>query len=400
MSTQSDQPADPQPAGVDSATAPRSGKQPAPSTASDYRLYRRLLGYVGPYRPQFLVAVLAMVIVAATNPAIAALMEPMFDGAFIDQDPRTMVMVPVLLVVVFAVRAVASFFSGAALHWVSNRVILDLRRDMFKRMTLLPIHYFDQHSAGTLMSRFTYDVTQLKEASTYALTVLLRDALAVIGLLAWMFYLNWQLTLAVLLAGPLIVISMSLIRKRLRRMSRVVQETMGEIHHELDESLHATREMKLYAAQPQALQHFMDVANKHRRYSVKFGMAAVASSPIVQMIAALALAAIVYLGAQLAQRELMTVGSFISFFTAMALLLTPLKHLATLNEFLQRGLAAAERVFDLIDSTPEPDLGKTVLGRARGELKFEQVSFSYNAERGFAVQDINITIAPGESVAL
>lgn len=368
--------------------------------SSDLQLYRRLLGYVRPYRPQFLIAILAMVLVAVTNPGIAALMEPMFDGAFIDKDPATMVRIPLLLVGVFFIRSLASFVSNAILQNVSNRVILDLRTAMFARLMRLPIRYFDHHTAGSLMSRFTYDVTQLKETSVYVLTVLLRDALAVVGLIAWMFYLNWQLSLAVLLAVPLIVGVMAVIRKRLRRMSRLVQETMGDIHHNLDESIHATREIRLYGGQDRANGGLFDVAERHRRFSMKFAVAAAASSPAVQFIAALALAGIVYLGAQQALADRITVGEFISFFTAMALLLTPLRHLATLNEYLQRGLAAAETVFGLLDEQPEPSGGNVDLGSASGDIEFEGVSFSYDRDRGPALDNVGFAIRPGESVAL
>lgn len=367
---------------------------------SDFKLYRRLLGYVAPYRSVFMVSVLAMIVVALTNPALASLMEPMFDGAFINKDQAAMVQVPLMLVGLFFIRAIGSFASAAALQVVANKVILDLRRDMFQRLMRLPLPFFDQHTAGSLMSRFTYDVMQLKDASTYALTVLLRDALTVIGLLAWMFYINWELSLAVLLAAPLIVMVMAVIRKRLRRMSRLVQETMGDIHHALDESIQATREMRLYSAYEQTDGTFLGAADKQRRFSTKFGMAAAASSPSVQLIASIALAAIVYLGARQAQADLLTTGEFISFFTAMAMLLTPLRHLATVNEYLQRGLAAAETVFGLIDQTQEHDTGTLTLGRARGAIEFRHVSFSYDSERGNALEDIDLSIEPAESVAL
>lgn len=370
------------------------------NSSSDLQLYRRLLGYVAPYRQVFLLSILAMVIVAVTNPAVAALMEPMFDGAFIDKNRETMVQVPLMLVGVFFVRSLGSFISNAALQVVSNKVVRDLRGDMYQCLMRLPLNYFDRHTSGSLMSRFTYDVTQLREASVYVLTVLLRDALAVVGLIAWMFYLNWQLTLAVLVAAPLIVAVMSVIRKRLRRMSRAVQNTMGEIHHSLDESIQATREMRLYDSYEQMGNAFDQVADKNRRYNIKFGMAAAASSPSVQLIAAVALSTIVYFGAQLAIADRITVGEFVSFFTAMALLLTPLRHLATINESLQRGMAAAETVFALMDQPPEQDTGRVDLGRARGEIVFRDVSFSYDSERGYALRNINLDIKPGESVAL
>lgn len=370
------------------------------SIQGDFQLYLRLLRFVRPYWRLFVISLLAMVVVSITSPALAALMQPMFDDAFIERDPQVMVRVPLLLVLVFGLRAVATFVSGGALHLVANRVILDLRAAMFARLTSFPIRYFDRHTAGTLMSRFTYDVAQIKEASTHALTVLVRDSLSVIGLLAWMFYIDWGLTLAALVAAPLIMLVVMVIRRRLRRMSHGVQETMGDLHHVLDETLHATREMKLYAGQQQAGDHFYRVADRQRRFSIKFGLAAVAGSPLIQIITALALAAIMYLGARQAMADAITVGAFVSFFTAMALILAPLRHLASVNEHLQRGLAACDTVFALLDAEPETDNGTIGIGRVQGDIKFEQVRFSYDAQNEPALCDIDLHIRPGESVAL
>lgn len=366
----------------------------------DFQLYLRLLRFVRPYWKLFAISLLAMVVVSATNPALAALMQPMFDGAFIGQDPEAMVRVPVLLVLLFTLRAVATFISGGALQWLANKVILDLRTAMFRRLTTFPIRYFDEHTAGALMSRFTYDVTQIKEASTHALTVLVRDSLSIIGLIAWMFYIDWRLTLTVLIAAPLIMLVVMVLRRRLRRMSRGVQDTMGDLHHALDEALHSTRDMKLYAGENQIGAYFTAIADRHRRFGIKFGLAAVAGSPLIQIISSVALAVIIYLGAHQVAAGSITVGAFISFFTAMALILAPLRHLASINEHLQRGLAACETVFDILDTDPEADTGLIDLGCVQGDIRFEQVGFSYDVQHDPALIDIDLHIRPGESIAL
>jgi subfamily B ATP-binding cassette protein MsbA len=366
----------------------------------DLGLYLRLLRYVAPYWRWFALSIASMVIVSATNPAVAALMQPLFDGAFINKDPQAMWQVPILLVAVFVVRAVAGFLSGGALYWLANKVIMDLRAHMYAHLVEFPIGYFNSHTAGGVMSRFTYDVTQIREASTTALTILVRDALAVLALVGWMFWLDWRLSLAAMLGAPAIAAVMLIIRRRLRLMSRKVQDSMGEIHHRLDETIAGRREMKLYGAIAQERERFAGTLNRNRQYLTKLSMAAVASSPAIQLITALALAGIVYLGAQQALADRLTAGGFVSFVTAMGLLLSPLKRLAGINEFLQRGLAAAESVFRLVDTPGEEDTGTRTLARARGAIEFERVSFAYAADRAPALVDVSLRIEPGEVVAL
>jgi len=200
----------------------------------DIALYSRLLRYVVPYWRVFLLSVVSMVVLAATDPAIPALMQPMLDGAFIDNDPSSMTLIPVLFVVLFAIRGLAAYASGGALHWVANRVIMDLRREMYIRLLNYPSRFYDSHTTGKLISKFTFDVTQIREASTNTLSILVRDTLATFGLIAWMFYKDWQLALIAMTSAPLIVVIVLIIKRRLRKMSRKVQESMGDIHHVLD----------------------------------------------------------------------------------------------------------------------------------------------------------------------
>ncbi len=341
-----------------------------------------------------------MIILAATDPAIPALMQPMLDGAFIEKDPKVMTIVPILFIVLFAIRGLASYVSGVSLHWVANKVIMDLRQEMFARLVNYPTSFFDNHRSGSLMSRFTYDVTQIKEASTNAISTLVRDSLSVIGLLGWMFYIDWSLALICLAGAPLIGIIISIIRKRLRNMSLQVQETMGDIHHVLSECFDGQKVVKLYGGQEVEKKRFFDTVNAHRRFTMKFAMAATASSPAVQMVTAIILAIIIYVGIKLATSGSLTVGDFVSFFAAIAMLLGPLKRLAGINEHIQKGLAACESVFSLLDMDIESQHGEKELKDAKGKIDFRDISYRYVGAEDDALSSVSLTINPGETIAL
>ena len=366
----------------------------------DIILYRRLLGHVVPYWRRFLISIISMVILAATDPAIPALMQPMLDGAFIEKDPSIMTIVPILFIVLFAIRGLASYISGVSLHWVANKVIMDLRQAMFIRLVNYPTSFFDNHRSGSLMSRFTYDVTQIKEASTNAVSTLVRDSLSVIGLLGWMFYIDWSLALICLAGAPLIGIIISIIRKRLRKMSLQVQQTMGDIHHVLNECFDGQKVVKLYGGQEVEKRRFYNTVNSHRSFTMKFAMAATASSPAVQMVTAIILAIIIYVGIKLATSGDLSVGDFVSFFAAIAMLLGPLKRLAGINEHIQKGLAACESVFALLDMDIESQYGEKELKDAKGKIEFKDVTYRYTGAKEDALSSVSLIMNPGETIAL
>ena len=366
----------------------------------DIILYRRLLGHVVPYWRRFLISLISMGILAATDPAIPALMQPMLDGAFIEKDPSIMTIVPILFIVLFAIRGLASYISGVSLHWVANKVIMDLRQAMFIRLVNYPTSFFDNHRSGSLMSRFTYDVTQIKEASTNAISTLVRDSLSVIGLLGWMFYIDWSLALICLAGAPLIGIIISIIRKRLRKMSLQVQQTMGDIHHVLNECFDGQKVVKLYGGQEVEKRRFYNTVNSHRSFTMKFAMAATASSPAVQMVTAIILAIIIYVGIKLATSGDLSVGDFVSFFAAIAMLLGPLKRLAGINEHIQKGLAACESVFALLDMDIESQYGEKELKDAKGKIEFKDVTYRYTGAKEDALSSVSLIMNPGETIAL
>jgi len=367
---------------------------------TDIILYRRLLSHVVPYWRVFLLSIISMIVLAATDPAIPALMQPLLNGAFIDKDPNTIALMPFLFVGLFVIRGLAAYVSGMSLNWVANKVIMDLRQLMFDRLIDYPTSFFDANRSGSLMSRFTYDVTQIKDASANAISTLVRDSISVLGLLAWMFYIDWSLALICMIGAPVIAIIVSIIRRRLRKMSRKVQDTMGDIHHVLAECFDAQKVIKLHGGQDVEKQRFFKTINAHRRFSMKFLSASVATGPAIQIFTAFLLAIIIYVATQQANADSLLVGDFVSFFTAIAMILGPLKRLAGVNEHIQKGLAASESVFNILDTDIEPESGDKTLTDVRGKLEFKNVSYRYAEVETAALDSISLVIKPGETVAL
>ena len=368
--------------------------------SSSRELYARLMSYVRPYWKVFALAILGMVLTAATEPMFPALLKPLLDGSFIKRDQSVSYLMPFALVGIFLLRGVLTFVSSYAMSWVSNRVILDLRAVLFHRLLQLPSSYFENNSSGALLSKIAYDVSGVNAAATSVLTVLVRDALAVIGLLIWLFYLNWKLTLLTLIVVPAVAIVIKLTSKRLRRMSTESMRAMGDVTHVLEESIECQKVVKVFGGQRYEESRFGRANQELRGFSMRQSVAASLTAPMVQLFAAIALAIIVGIALKQSESDQFTVGEFVSFITAMLMLLAPLKHLSDINAPLQRGLASAESVFSVLDEKPENDTGTVELPRARGELRFDDLGFTYAGSSRAALERIDLTIKPGETVAL
>jgi subfamily B ATP-binding cassette protein MsbA len=363
-------------------------------------LYRRLLTHVRPHWQVFTVGVLGMVIVAATTPALPALMKPLIEGTFIQKDPVLMQWLPVVIIALFAVRGLGTYLSAYGLSWVGTRVVTDLRNAMFAKLLALPASYYERQSSGVLISKLTFDVTQVSTAATSALTIVFRDSLSIVGLLAYLLWLNWKLTLFALAMAPLIVAVVRTLSVRLRASSYEVQQGMGHITQVIDETIGAHKVVKLFGGQRYEQRRFDEEANQLRRHLMKQVTAVAASAPIVQLIAAVAIAVIIWFAMEQSSVAQLSVGEFAAFVTGMLLLTAPLKRVTDINEYVQKGLAAAESIFRLIDEPAEPDLGTTAIGRTRGEIRFERVSFQYEGAERPALEGVDFTIAPGRTVAL
>jgi len=363
-------------------------------------LYARLLRQVLPYKWQFAIALLGMILTAATEPALPALLKPMLDQSFVKKDPSWKVFVPIALVGLFLIRGVTNFISKYAMNWVGNRVVMDLRNRMFERMISLPSTFFDDHPSGNIISRLTNDVGQVMNAATGVVTNLVTDTFIVIGLLGWLFWLNWKLTSITLLAAPFISIILTIFNRKLRDVSRLSQQASGDLTSVTGEAIACNKVIKIFGGQASESQRFAQVSNRLRQMNMKHSAAAAMNVPLVQLVASLAIAVIVWLAIEQTARDENTVGGFVSFITAMIMLLAPLKRLSDISESLQRGLAASESVFDLIDSPSETDEGLLDPGRVDGKLVFDSVGFAYSRSTKPALKKLSFSIQPGETVAL
>ena len=324
----------------------------------------------------------------------------MLDGTFVQKDQTMIRMVPAVILLIFLVRGIGSFISTYAINWVGNKLVMDLRNEMFRKLLTLPTRYYDDHATGNLISKVTFDVTQVTSAATVVVTVAVRDSIVLIGLIGWLFYLNWKLTLLTLLMAPAIALIIRTISNRMRVSSRDSQQAMGDLTQVIEESVSAQKVVKLFGGQQYESNRFNEQANWVRRYAMKQASAGAANVPIVQMVAAIALAVVVYLATLQSNADEVTVGGFVSFIMAMLMLTAPLKRLTGVSEYLQRGLAAAESVFLLLDTESEVDSGTKTIGRVHGEIQFDHVKFSYSPDVRPALQDISLHIRAGENIAL
>ena len=363
-------------------------------------LYLRLLSHVRPHWKGFVLTLAATALAAATEPLFPALMKPLLDKGFGQGEQGWLAWLPLAIVGIFVLRGVAGFFASYGMSWVSNRVITDLRQLMFERLMRLPASYFDAHASSVPATRIAYDVNGVAAAATSTLTVLIRDTLSVIGLVGWLLYLNWKLTLISLAVIPLTALVVRAFSKRLRRLSLSAQEGMAQMNEVLQESIRGHKVVKIFGGEQHATSRFDKVNKALRGYGMRQAIAAAAVAPITQIFASVGLAIVVYVAMQQSASNETTIGGFVSFITAMLLLLAPLKHLADINAPLQRGLAAAESVFRMLDETAEVDAGTVALGRARGEIEFAGVGLRYASTERDALANIDLTIRPGETVAL
>ena len=365
------------------------------------KLYARLLTYVRPYWKAFAAAMAAMGLSSLLEPALPAMMKKILDDGFSSASgPWDWLIYPLIIMGLFLVRAVFGFIGEYLMSWVSNNVVTELRQAMFARMIRLPTRYYGDNLSGRLMSRIAYDVTGVAGAATNALTSLIKDSLAIVGLLAWLLYLNWQLTLITLSVVPFIAFVVRTFSKRLRNVAKGQQESMGRITQVLQETIEGHKVVKIFSGQRYEEERFRKSVREQRRLAMRATMAVAAQSPIVQFFAASGVAIIMGVALKQASNDQTTVGSFVSFITAMLMILPPLRRITDVNAPIQRGLAASESVFSLIDEAAEDDQGKEELGRATGLVEFDNVKFTYPGAECPALDSVSLTVRPGESVAL
>jgi ATP-binding cassette, subfamily B, bacterial MsbA len=367
---------------------------------SSRELYLRLMGYVRPYWRVFAVSIITMALAAATEPVLPALIKPLLDVTLVARKHTDAYLVPLAIIGIFAVRGVLGFVSSYTLAWVSNKIVLDLRNAMFARMLTLPTRYYDDNNSAVLVSKVTHEVSGVTSAATGVLTVLVKDSLTVVGLLGWLVYLNWRLTLVTFIIAPGVALVVKVFSKRMRRMSREGLRAQAEFMHVAQETINCHREVKIFGGQDYEVRRFERSNQKQRGYNMRQTVAASGTTPIVQIFMSIAVAVIISIALQQSAANELSVGDFVSFLTALLLLLSPIKHLTEVNAPLQRGLASAESVFELLDERPEQDSGTRIMPRAQGRIRYEGVSFAYPGAGREALNGVSVSVEPGETIAL
>ncbi|MDA3876065.1 MAG: lipid A export permease/ATP-binding protein MsbA [Halothiobacillus sp.] len=371
--------------------------------ASGWQTYRRLLGYTRQYVRLLVIAIIGMVGAALTEVAFAALMKPLLDGSFVNRDPATIHAMPLLLLGVFAVRMVAEFVSGYGMAWVGRSVIRDLKRDVFDQVLQLPVRFFDRVAGGEVLTRLNYQSEQVSEAASRALTTLIRDSVTVVGLMVWLLILSWQLALFIVVLAPVLVVLVGGISRAFRRYARRIQESMGQVSHVAEEVINGHRVVKLYGGEQFETARFARINAQNFRDFMKMQAVTAISSPLTQFVLALGIAGIVWFATTGDRMQSISVGTFVSFLTALSLMLAPMKRLIGVNAVLQRGIAAGESLFGLLDEPRENDAPDAVpVDRVSGRITFENVGLRYTTDESAAwvLKDLSLTVPAGQTVAL
>lgn len=341
-----------------------------------------------------------MVVTAATETAFPALMKQLMDKGFKEVPTFPVWWVPVIILLIFIVRGIAGFVSTYAMEWVANNVLRDIRQQLFDKLIELPASSFDARSGGQLISKLIAEVQMVLLAATNVVTVLIRDSLILLGLICWLFWINWKLTLIVIFLMPMLAFVTNRFSKRIRRVSRSYLASIGRMTSAVEEVISGNRVIKIYGGQDYESKKFANENATFRSQSLKVTLASAFHTPINQLIAAIGVAIVVTIALSETQSGNSSAGDFVSFLTAMLLMFSPLKHLAEINGQLQRGLAAAEGVFSLLDENAEEDLGTVVEERVVGNIDFRKVTFKYPTRETNALVDFNLTIPAGKTYAI
>lgn len=370
-------------------------------TKTDRTLYLRLLGFLRPYWKVFSVAALCMVCTAATEPVFPAIMKHLLDSGFRTTEARMIWLIPASIVLLFLARGVLSFVTNYLMTWVSTRLVVDLRRAMFDKLVGAPTQVFHTQPASQWIARLLYDVDNINQAATNVLVTAVRESLTAVALLSYLVYLDWKLTLITLTVGPVIAVLIQSFGRRIRKASKASLESLRAVAHTVEETTAANKVIKIYGGQAQQKERFHAVTESFRRSMMKEAVPASALTPITHMTASIAIAFIIYMALSRAMGQAGdTAGGFVSFITAMLLLISPIKQLTTISPILQRGLAACESVFGVLDAPVEADAGRAQLTDCKGEIRFEGVRFRYPGSDKLALNGINLHVKPGQTIAL
>ena len=379
--------------------------------AGSLQIYLRLLTYVKPYAGYFALSLLGLAIFALTQPAFAKLLEYFVQA--LEGEEVTLLqnwkwlsssglsslwLIPALMVIIAIVRGIGSYLGNYYISKVANFVIHDLRTEMFERMVNLPNVFFDNNNSGHLIARITYNVSLVTSAATDAIRVAVREGLTVVFLLGFLFYTNWQMTLIFIAALPIIAMVVSYASKRFRRISRNIQNSMGDLTHVTSETINGYREVRGFGGEDYECGRFTASSAANTRQNLKLAKAGSVHTPVLQFIVSIALALLLFM--VLFVKGDSTTATLVGYVTAAALLPKPIRQLSEVNANIQKGIAAAESIFEMVDEIPEANNGQYTCDRVTGCVEFKQVGFTYSGAESPALKDINFTIQPGQTYAL
>ena len=369
-------------------------------TDSGPRVFRRLLAYVLRQRLVFGLAIFAVALDAAGQGLFFYLLRPLVDETIVAVDPEFSLWLPALVMAAVLLRILGNFGGVFGMEWVGRRLIADLRGELFARYLELPASYYDRESSGQMISRVTYNAEQVAQAATTALIGTLRDIFTVIALVAVMIIQSWRLTLAMLLLAPVIALVVTVISRRFRRISTRIQNSMGDVTHVTEEAVNGHEVIKIFGGREQENSNFSRINENNRRLHLKLTATQLVSSSMIQLAAGLAVIVLLVIAASQFMRAEVTAGIFMSVLAAMVACIPPLKRLTKMHAIIEKGLAAADSIFRVLDAPAEPDPGTFAPERVRGRVDFEQVSFHYPDAEHAALENVSLSVAPGSVTAL
>ncbi|TOH58757.1 lipid ABC transporter permease/ATP-binding protein [Vibrio parahaemolyticus] len=365
-----------------------------------WQTFKRLWQFIRLYKAGLIVAVIALVINAISDTYMISLLKPLLDEGFGNADSDFLRTLPLIIFVMMFIRGTSGFVSTYCLSWVSGNVVMLVRRMVFNHFMHMPVSYFDKEKTGNLLSRITYDSEQVSAATSQALVSIVREGASIIGLLVLMFYNSWQLSLVLFAVAPVVAWGIGVVSKRFRKISKNMQTMMGNVTASAEQMLKGHKVVLSYGGQDIERQRFDKVSNQMRQQSMKLVTAQAAANPIIQMIASFAIVAVLYLASIDSIKEQLTPGTFTVVFSAMFGLMRPLKALTNVTSQFQRGMAASQTLFALIDLEPEKNEGKYTVERAKGEVSVIDVSFTYEGSEKPALDHVSFDIPRGKTVAL
>lgn len=364
------------------------------------QVYQRLIGYSLQQRRYLLLALLGLLVSAITQPLFAWSLEPLLDKAINQRDPVTIQWLPFGILGIFLLRGSAMFLSGYYVGLVGRMVVKTLREEVFNHLLRMPVRFFENVSSGKLLSYVSYHIDQVANTSIRGITALIQDSATIIGLLGLMFWHSWQLTLGMLVIVPLIAGVIAWVTRRLRRLSHKVQDSVGDVTQIANEMIRGYKVVRIFNGEQYEARRFSIANEQNIELQMKRMVLELLSTPVVQFMVAVALAAIVFVATRDAMLDTLTPGVFMSFIMSMILLLTPIRNLTQLNAQLQTAIAAGEGIFELLDSQTEQDRGTQTLTDCRGAVAFRDVSFVYPETDKQVLRNINLSVSPGEKIAL